>query len=69
MTHKQEVKFPTVLEGAGQLCKILTPHLVLMLLTYKKQGMLVLKWLTLKKPSAVTLGGLQAIGIKSHSTC
>lgn len=57
------MKFLPVLEDAGLLFKNLNPHLVLILLTYKKQGMLVVKWLTLKKPSAITLGGLQAVGI------
>lgn len=60
----QGVKFPPELENAGTLFKILSPHLVLTLLTYKKQGIFVLKWLILKKPSAITLGGLQAVGIK-----
>lgn len=39
-------------------------HLVLTLLTYKKQRIFILKWLILKEPSAITLGGFQAVGIK-----
>lgn len=62
--RESKIKFSTVLEHDELIDKIWNLHPFLILLTLKRSEKLVLKWLPIKKPSAVTLGGFLAVAIK-----
>lgn len=61
---ESKIKFSTVLEHDRVIGEIWNLHAFITLLTLKRSEKLVLKWLPIKKPSAVTLGGFLAVAIK-----